>query len=98
MADQGGGRHWSWSPTITGGWASPTMLPATWQGVMPATSASRSQHRRWGTGSQPTAGRLSLLTPLENYWSLKWLTLQELHAFSLSMSGGTTDFWRPSSV
>src|SRR5258707_15872303 len=72
-------------------------------------------------GSQPTAGRLSLLTPLENYQSLKdtmpslwqWigypstsmpcpplpqLTLQELHTFSLSMSGGTTDFQRPSSV
>src|SRR5258707_13986722 len=65
----------SWSPTITGGQASPAMLPATWQGVMPATAASPSQHRRWGslpqTGSQPTAGRLSLLTPLENYQSLK---------------------------
>src|SRR6266436_8394224 len=101
------------------------MLPVTWQGVMSATAASPSQCRRWGslpqTGSQPTAGRLSLLTPSENYWSLKdttpslwqWigypstsmlcpplpqLTLQELHAFSSSMSGGTTDFQRLSSV
>src|SRR5260370_37586483 len=51
------------------------MLPAMWQGVMSATAASPSQHRRWGslpqTGSQPAAGRLSLLTPLEHYWSLK---------------------------
>src|SRR5258708_39825493 len=101
------------------------MLPATWQGAVSATAASPSQCRRWGrlpqTGSQPTTGRLSLLTPLENYQSLKdttpslwqWigypstsmpcpplpqLTPQELHAFSLSMSGGTMDFWRLSSV
>src|SRR5258707_8997902 len=101
------------------------MLPAMWQGAMSATAASPSQCRRWGslpqTGSQPAAGRLSLLTPSENYQSLKdttpslwqWigypsasmpcpllpqLTPQELHTFSLSMSGGTMDFWRPSSV
>src|SRR5258707_2189415 len=103
------------------------MLPATWRGVMSATAASPSQHRRWGslpqTRSQPATGRLSLLTPSENYWSLKdtmpslwqWigypsastsmpcpllpqLTPQELHTFSLSMSGGTMDFQRPSSV
>src|SRR5258708_13795537 len=52
-----------------------TMLPAMWQGVMPATAASPSQCRRWGslpqTGSQPATGRLSLLTPSENYQSLK---------------------------
>src|SRR5260221_14752275 len=92
---------------------------------MSATTASPSQHRRWGslpqTRSQPAAGRLSLLTPSENYQSLKdttpslwyWtgypstsmpcpllpqLTLQELHTFSLSMSGGTMDFRMLSSV
>ena len=37
-----GGRHWSWSPAITGGQASPAMLPAMWQGAMPATAASPS--------------------------------------------------------
>src|SRR5258708_39270973 len=101
------------------------MLPAMWQGAMSSTTARPSRHRRWGslpqTRSQPTTGRLSLLTPSENYQSLKdtmpflkqWigypsasmlypllpqLTPQGLHAFSLSMSGGTTDFRRPSSV
>src|SRR6266436_6213545 len=49
MTSQGGGRHWSWSPTITGGWASPAMLPAMWQGAMSATAASPPQHRRWGS-------------------------------------------------
>src|SRR5258708_36882639 len=125
MTGQGSGRHWSWSPAITGGWASPTMLPAMWQGAMSATAASPSQCRRWGslpqTGSQPAAGRLSLLTPSENYQSLKdtmpflyqWigypsasmpypplpqLTPQQVHTFSLSISEGTTDFRRLSSV
>src|SRR5260221_14470402 len=46
-----------------------------WQGAMSATAASPSQCRRWGslpqTGSQPATGRLSLLTPSENYQSLK---------------------------
>src|SRR5258708_19746395 len=75
MTGQGSGRHWSWSPAITGGWASPAMFPAMWQGAMPATTASPSRCRRWGslpqTESQPATGRLSLLTPSENYCSLK---------------------------